>query len=353
MWIYWVLFLWPAIVALTSADARPPALATKWSMWSLAILLTLVIGLRFEVGMDWENYIRHLEFAEDATWIEAMGRGGDYGYWALNWIAARTGSGVWLVNLACATAFVSGYFAFCRKLPNPWLALTVGIPYMAIVMACNYTRQGAAFGLVLWALMALQDGRIRRFVIFVMLAALFHKSAAVLIPIGVLASIRNRIWILIWIGIASIVGYWVFIAEWQESLFENYLGQEMSSDGAFIRVFMNAAATIVFLAKRDRFEMKLSERRFWTWMSIIVLLFLPALWISPSSTAVDRLALYFMPVQLMAFSHFCALSGSTSARKVSTLSVVAAYGIVQYVWFHYSNFYFAWLPYKFYPLEVM
>lgn len=352
MWIYWVLFLWPAIAALVFGETRASAVAAKWPMWPLATVLTLVIGLRFEVSMDWSNYMEQLDVAAQLTWLEAAERG-DPAYGTLNWIAANTGTGLWLVNLVCAIAFVSGLFVFCRKLPNPWLALTVAMPYMAIVMSMNYTRQSAAFGLVLWAMVALQDGRILRFVVFVVLAALFHKSAAVLIPLGVAVNVRGRILVLVWIGIISVVAYWVFIAELQEDLFEFYLAEQMASEGALIRVLMNAAAASVFLAKRDRFDMQPLEERFWTWMSIIALLFLPALWISPSSTVVDRVALYFMPVQLVAFSHLYIIVGSSGWRQFVTLSVAATYAIVMIVWFNYSPYAEAWLPYRFYPLEVM
>lgn len=163
MWIYWILFLWPAIAAL-ALDQAPSAIAkTNWLTWLFAILLTLVIGLRFEVGMDWDNYLVHLDMALDRTWLQVL-QGAEPAYYGANWLAARIGTGIWLVNLISAVAFVSGLIAFSRRLPNPWLALTIAMPYMAIVMAMNYTRQGAAFGLVLWALLSLHDGRMWRFV---------------------------------------------------------------------------------------------------------------------------------------------------------------------------------------------
>lgn len=352
MWIYWVLFLWPAIAAIAFAETRGSAVAMKWPMLSLAIVLTLVIGLRFEVGVDWSNYLDHLENSIDLTGLEAIERG-EPAYWGLNWMTANAGAGIWVINLICAAAFVSGLFTFCSRLPNTWLALSVAMPYMAIVMAMNYTRQGAAFGLVLWALLALHDGRMLRFVAFIVLATLFHKSAAILMPLGAAVSIRNRWWTLAWVGIVSLAAYYLFIAESQETIVESYLAEQMASDGAVIRVIMNVVPAVVFLLTRHRFDMVPAERQFWTWMSFLVLLFIPALWISPSSTAVDRFGLYFMPIQLMGYSRLSAPDATGWGRQVTTLLVVVAYGIVQYVWFNYSNFYFAWLPYKFYPLEVI
>jgi len=352
MWIYWILFLWPAFAALSFSETRASGRTTNWRMASLAIVLMLAIGLRFEVGMDWGNYLDKLDETMDFTWFEALQRG-DPAYSAINWIAAHSGTGIWLVNLVCAIAFVSGLFAFCRRMPNPWLALTVAMPYMAIVMAMNYTRQGAALGFVLWALLALHEGRMLRFAVFIVMAALFHKTAAILMPLGALVSVRNRWWTVVWVGITSMAVYWAFVAESYESFIEAYVASQMASDGALIRVIMNAVPAAVFLVTRHRFDMTPPEREFWTWMSLVVLLFIPVLWYSPSSTAVDRVGLYFMPIQLVGFTHLSAPGTTGWQRPATKLVVVVGYGIVQYVWFNYSNFYFAWLPYRFYPFEVL
>jgi len=249
--------------------------------------------------------------------------------------------------------FVSGFFVFCRKLPNPWLALTVGIPYIAIVMGMNYTRQSAAFGFELLALVALQDGRIRRFVILIIIASSFHKSAMILLPIAALISARNRFWTVFWVSVASALSFIMFIGEAYEGLVSSYAGVELASGGALIRVVMNAVAAVVFLAMRSHIVLPPLQMKIWTVVSIIALLFIPALALSPSSTAVDRLALYFMPIQLLVFSHLPSAVRQWGWRSVATLLLVIGYALIMFVWFNYSQYSLSWLPYKFYPLEVL
>lgn len=350
MWIYWILFLWPAFFAVV--EPRLSASLSKSTILLYAIFLTLIIGLRYEVGVDWNNYLDHLEFAKDSSWYDAA-QSKDIAYGLLNWLAVNSDYGVWLVNLACAIVFVSGFFVFCRKLPNPWLALTVGIPYMAIVMGMNYTRQSAAFGFELLALVALQDGRIRRFVILIIFASLFHKSAMILLPVAALISTRNRFWIVFWISVTSVLAYIAFVAETYDGLVDAYAGEKLASGGALIRVAMNAGAAVVFLAMRRLLELPPLQMKIWTWMSIIALLFIPAFVFSPSSTAVDRLALYFIPIQLLAFSHLPSAVRQWGLRRVATMLLVVGYAVIMFVWFSYSPFSLAWLPYKFYPLEVL
>ena len=83
----------------------------------------------------------------------------------------------------------------------------------------------------------------------------------------------------------------------------------------------------------------------------------------PSSTAIDRVALYLLPLQLMVFSNLPEVLGrrpsaakSTSHNPASTsnngwvLLVLAYYGAVEFVWLNFASHAPAWLPYRFYPL---
>ena len=57
---YWLLLLIPLGFCLRGANRPWPA----WQAWLIGITLTLIIGLRHEVGGDWFNYIPYLTRAE-------------------------------------------------------------------------------------------------------------------------------------------------------------------------------------------------------------------------------------------------------------------------------------------------
>lgn len=349
MWIYWILFLWPACAV--AVDPRVSRFTSKVAWVLFSLLLLLIIGLRFEVGMDWPSYLVQLEKVNGLTWLEAT-QGKDPAYGLLNWVAVASGSGIWLVNLICATIFVSGLISICHRLPNTWLAMTVAVPYIAIVMAMNYTRQSAAFGLVLWGLVALLDLKILRFVLLIVVAGLFHKSAILLIPLGALVATQNRFWSLVWITIAAVVAFLALLAETQDAFVEQYLGGQMVSDGGWIRVIMNAVPATLFLMLRKQFVLQMTQDKLFFWLSIISLIFIPAMIMSPSSTAVDRVALYFMPVQLLIYSHLPFVFRKFGMRRIADLALVGTYAFVLFVWLNYSNFHDSWLPYRWYPLEI-
>ena len=110
-----------------------------------------------------------------------------------------------MVNSACAGLFSWGLFSFVNAQPRPWLALSVAVPYLVIVVAMGYTRQGVAIGFAMGGLLALGGERSNlRFVLWVIVAATFHKSAVLLIPIAALAEERGRWWTALWVGGATI-----------------------------------------------------------------------------------------------------------------------------------------------------
>ena len=169
-------------------------------------MLVLIIGLRHEVGGDWSIYLEMLESYIDGS---DDGQNGfqDPAYILLNILAARSGLGVYLINLLSAVFFSWGLYVFCRAQPRPWLALVVAVPYLITVVAMGYTRQSAAIGIAMLAIVALGQGRTWRFMLWIALAALFHKSAIVLVPMAVLVNTKRRVFTFIWVALAFVILY--------------------------------------------------------------------------------------------------------------------------------------------------
>src|SRR5690606_26538366 len=126
-------------------------------------VLTICIGLRYQVGGDWYNYMGHLAAAQGQSWY-ALATQSDPGYKLLNRLSLSLGWDIYGVNTIAALIFSIGLIAFCRRLPRPWLAAAVAIPYLVIVVAMGYTRQGIALGLSLLGLLALEKRAVPRFV---------------------------------------------------------------------------------------------------------------------------------------------------------------------------------------------
>jgi hypothetical protein len=317
------------------------------------VVLLSAIGLRHEVGGDWLTYLEHINTAGAQTFVEAFSTG-DPAYSILNWFAAHLDLGPYFVNTVCAGIFAWGLLVFCRAQPRPWLALVVAMPYLVTVVAMGYTRQGVAIGFAMLALAALSETRVLRFVVFVALAATFHKSAVILMPLAILSGARKRVWTIIWVAASSLLFYGLLLRESVESLQLNYIEAEYASSGAAIRVAMNAVPALLFLVFRRRFVMPPADRSFWTWMALGALVFVVLLAVSPSSTAVDRVALYWIPLQLFVFSRLPNALGPPTGRNDLWVCVIVGYSAaVLFTWLFFADHAFAWLPYQFYPWVML
>lgn len=70
----------------------------------------------------------------------------------------------------------------------------------------------------------------------------------------------------------------------------------------------------------------------------------------PSSTAVDRVALYMIPPQLFVFSRLPDVLGGGKKVRPWVAAIVAYYALVLFVWLTFATHAQYWLPYQFYPL---
>lgn len=344
MLVYWLLFAFFAVGALLQREL-PSGRSAPVVLIAGALLVWLAIGFRFEVGGDWVTYKFLFSYARFAS-LERVLAIGDPGYQFLNWAVQRAGYEIWLVNLVCGAIFTWGMYRFARVQPDPWLTFVVAVPYLIIVVAMGYTRQGVAIGIIMAGLAAVtRGGSIVRFAAYVAIAALFHKTAVVVLPLAVFAWKRNA-FINALAGIAGfILLYDIFLSQSVEGFVRNYIEAEYSSQGAAIRVAMNFVPAVCFFLFRRRMRFEPTEERMWFYFAAASLLLPIALYLLPSSTAVDRVALYLIPLQVAVLPRVPFLfAGQGFGRAV----IVAYAAAVQFTWLNFAAHAAGWIPYKSY-----
>ena len=340
------MFAFFAVGAFVDAG-RPPDLRRTRPAWLVgALLIIVMVGFRYEVGADWEQYGFIFSYAGQLPLWRAVSFG-DPGFQALNWSVRYLGGEIYWVNLACAMLFTWGLYRLARVQPYPWLAVLVAVPYMILVVSM-YTRQAAALGILMAGLAALvRGGSLARFVIYVGVAALFHRTAIAVLPLVVFSRPRQR-FINILGGLAAIYALFdLFLADSMGGFVSGYIEQRYSSQGAIIRIAMELLAASIFLLRRKDFGFPVAEDRMWFYFAMASFAALAALLISPSSTAVDRLTLYLMPLQIVVLSRV----PFVYTTRYLAVSLVAAYCFaIQFVWLNFAVHAQYWLPYQFYPV---
>jgi hypothetical protein len=219
---------------------------------------------------------------------------------------------------------------------------------MLVVVGMGYSRQAVALGFALLGLTALGEHRVRMFVVYIVLGALFHKSAVLLLPIAALAATRNRLLTGAMVLVVTALMYYLLVEESADALWTNYVESQRESEGGAIRVAMNAVPAVVLLIFRKTLVPDEQQRKLWVWVSILALVCVPL--VPLASTAVDRVALYLIPLQLYVFARLPRLAGRNAGfRTMLVLGVVGYYFAVQYVWLNYATHAQYWLPYQFAP----
>ena len=341
MWPFWLLFLVPAWAVLAPGRLKPSQARVVWGL--VGVVFAVMIGLRHEVGGDWFNYLPHFDNTQALTLSEVLVYP-DPGYYLLNWLVGRVGGDIYTVNLLCGAILMWGTMVFCRAQPHPWLALLAAVPYMLVVVGMGYTRQAIALGFALLALTALGKARVRAFVVWIAIGATFHKSAVLLLPIAALAASRNRMLSALLVAVVTALLYFLLLADASEALWTNYVEAQYQSEGALIRVLMNVVPAVLLILFRRRLAPYPQERKLWLWMAAFALACLPL--VGMASTAVDRVALYLIPIQLFVFARLPRLASSVRARTLLVLGVDGYYAAVLFVWLNFATHAQYWLPYR-------
>ena len=313
------------------------------------IFLTLFIGLRDRVGGDWYAYVRYLDSASTST-ISEIFQSVEPGYGFLNWLAVSWGGGVHFVNTICSLIFTISLIKFAHSQPRPWLALTLAFPYLVTVVAMGYSRQSVAIGLEMIALLALQRDRLLSFLGWIALAASFHRTVLVMLILPASTLSRNlRFSQLIRLGLLVGAAYGMYtsvIAPDLDYYVQGYLEAEYQSQGALIRVLLCLLPALVFLSQPSAFQLTAQVQRIWiliSWLAVVAAIGLATV---ASSTVVDRLALYLIPLQLFVGARLpdTRLFGVNATQWTQLL--IAFSLAVLLVWLLFATHASAWLPYR-------
>lgn len=341
---YWLMFTFFAAGSLLSP---PGQLGEQRRISPIllfgGLLVFLMIGTRYDVGGDWRSYgylFRYLGHVSLSRALEL----GDPGFHFLNWSVHQLDGGIAWVNVACAAIFVWGLFRLAASQPSPALAILVAVPYLIIVVSMGYTRQSAAIGILMAGLASIQRGStVLRFAVYVAVAALFHKTAVVVLPLVLFAGKRNRLLNFI-AGVAmTILFYDLFLAAATDAFLKAYVEARYSSQGAWIRVILVVIPAATLLLKRRRLGFTEQEEKVWRYFAYASLALPIILLATPSSTAVDRMALYLMPLQVVVLSRVYLLFKSPKAGIAAVAALAFA---IQFTWLNYAQHAQFWLPYR-------
>ena len=340
MFVYWFLFVIPLYFLFGKNNGGSNTSEFEWRIFGF--FLVILIGLRFQVGADWFTYLQGLEIDKNIQWQDLY-LAIDPGYTVVSWFSLSLGMDIYGVNLICAAIFTWGLISLCRAQPYPWLAVLVAVPYLVIVVAMGYTRQAAAMGFIMYGFKYLLGRHTTKYLVLVLLAGMLHKTAFVFAAFALFQPSAGKLKRVL--GVASLIFLLgaAYLVEQADTFMLNYVQNPMDSAGGQIRVLMNLPPALIILANWKKWREKFDDRWFWTLLALIGVICLPLA--SIASTAVDRMALYLIPLQLVVWARLPVLAQPYIGRTLVFHMVGFYYTAVMFTWLFYGAHASYWLPY--------
>jgi len=316
-------------------------LQMHWILLSILILIFFV-GLRHFTGGDWINYYNKFIYILPYLDLKGVIFHSDPIYWIISYFMYKLGYGIYGTNLVISIVFFIGLYKLIMKTPLPLIGLIIAFPYLIVVVSMGYVRQAAAIGLIMWGLSYYMDKKIYIYLFFNIIAILFHKSAFFMLGI-VLFSLPKKHKLLTFLSILliSIGLYAAFVAKSEEHYINSYVNSYISSSGAFIRVFMNIVPAMLFFYYKKEWKKEYDD--YLLWRNISFLAIVSIFFVKIASTAIDRLSLYFIPLQIIVFSRVLTF---VKNKKLILFLIIIYYWLVLLVWLKYATHAYMWLPYK-------
>lgn len=311
----------------------------------VCIFLIFFVGLRYEIGADWYNYLFRYQLIQGTRSYWDTFSIAEPGYAFLNYYI-RGETPIAYINLICATILCIGMFVYSRSQPYPLLTLATALPYMIFVSGMGYTRQATALGFILIALVLYANKKYFWSIFFIVCSAMFHKTGIImliLIPLKFVNE-KNIKKVLPWIILGSVVFF--LMIEKFNSFFEAY-GEDshFNSGGGIYRHVMNVVPALIFFINYKFFKQRIPnffQIFFFLAVGSIFLLLMSF----KLSTFSDRLGQYFAIIQISIWPIFINKFMLRDRLPVS-ICVVVFYLVFMIYWFQNSEFsQCCWINYK-------
>lgn len=151
------------------------------------ILFTLVFGLRYSVGVDWENYRETYE--EDMIGLSSLGEmitdsRLEVGFVFVIYLCKLMALPTYMLFVVCSFIQILLLYIALKDEDGilPYIYLTFIFSGIAISGFTNVIRQDIAFCFFLWALKFAKERRLLPYVLLCVCAFCFHKSAIIIFP---------------------------------------------------------------------------------------------------------------------------------------------------------------------------
>lgn len=348
MFFYWLMVLVPALLAFAQPARRRKGL-DQFMLAALLVVLFVILALR-ETGGDYETYANLFNILSDDSLDTVVTRVEPI-YGLLNWLSAQFGTEIYGVNAVCALVFLYCLHRAASKERSPFFFIALAIPYFVIVVGMGYTRQGVAAALLLLSMVYLRERRPVLACAAIIIGSGFHYSVFAALVLPIFVSMRSHKGALVMLLRAALAAGFAYLSiyffnDQVDAYTANYIESDhYESGGAFLRSSVTAAAGVAWLVFARNYKLLYEDYSLWRPFALVALACVPLSLVA--STPVDRIGLYLIPFQLVAFARLPTVFHSGKSFMAAKMVILSAYLLYFFVWLHLGAYSVAlWVPYR-------
>lgn len=353
MFIYWL--IWGGVSLLTLLDNKK--LFFNFFYFFTLFFLTIFVGFRYEIGVDWNTYLTFYDTLKLYSFEDAIFYT-DPIFGALNYWGNKLGfKDTLFVNLSCSIILFYFFYKFSKNFKYKYVPILVSYTYFIVVVSMNYVRQSVAVSISLLAIYYALQGKKYKFIFLIMLAALFHKSAVVLLvffPLCFLSKLElskfiSFIYVIISIIFITVV---LYLSGLQGGNIYTDSDSGVSSSGTLFRLGSHLIPIILYLNNRYKFKYYLNNNIIM--LDYFVILIFYCIFLSFFySTLADRFNLYLFFFDVYIYSFLC--DKINLKNRISLLLVIFVFSSFNFfVWFNFGTYASkGWIPYQNYIINFL
>lgn len=208
---YFLVFCTILLFALLDYNRKLNRGSRDIALFICFMIFWLVAGLRYETGIDWPYYDSYFRDITPGMVIDNLRSLNfydqyEFGYIMLNLVIRFfTGNVVWFYLFI---AFFTNVLLFSsiRKYSNHvFLSLLIYFTTIYFILDMSGIRQCIALNIFIFAIRYVESGQIARYMVLIVLAAFFHLTSLMLIPVYFLLRIEFRSWMLAALILAGVL----------------------------------------------------------------------------------------------------------------------------------------------------
>lgn len=340
---YIALILLPAFFSLIN-----PRVVSKPAWIFVFCVYIVFVGLRYDVGPDWAQYIQLHYFTGLDNFFDVLASSEPLSY-LLFWVSDNLGLDVYLTNIVAAIIMMTGVYAFAKSTQSPWLALLAASPYLIIVIGMSGIRQAMATGVILLLLAKWDNLKLISRAAIILIASMFHTSAIVAF-IFLVTQLRAKPFIKITIGGALLLFAILLggsVSTFSEGIAKyeaRYIGGAGTiSLGSLFHIAMIAIPAVIGFLFRRQIRPYVDKPQLLTFglYASVVVLALNAV----STTAASRLTVYLYFIPMIVYSAFSMILGRNNTM-VMAMAISMLHVLILVAWFAFANNSHSFLPYQ-------